>query len=612
MESTIADFAAISNETLQARDATRLKREKVVRKLLTRYEKVIFSFFREFGLPLKFREIVRAYILASDGNTVFEASYNELTDLLFKRSAARLRANTDTVTYHAKALQKWQANNKVVLVRVIEQGQKINHPDGSTEYQKTKYELVLLNELVKVLYNSPANKINARVKEAVSRMRAGYIPEEAKRQLPTKFKLERCRKTVFTKFGKAFEQAEEIRLNPVDYCQKLIFDLQATLDEIAAERAEKQRRERYISAFHAAANPSDSEVCENEGVEKDHIENTGNLSGNLPSDNRLFSPLYSYRRENIDAVESKVFINPKLNSDLEENPKLEAALHYARAGFPVFPLQHPIFEGGGVRCSCREWETCEKVGKHPRTWHGLKDAATDSEIINQWWRKWPNANVGLVTGRQSGVFVLDVDTAKGGGYSLDELQDAYGELPPTLTARTGSGGYHYVFRYPDVRLRNSTSLIAPGLDIKSDNGYIVAPPSLHPSGRCYEWDGVNTPILDAPGWLIAVILLAEEDAKAGENDNSVNAPDNLVPLVRTETVREGQEFNTANGKSRGRHDYLFRYASGLVMSHSREQVLARAQAKNLAACVPSLPYAEVVKLVGSAERYRPEQCRKAA
>src|SRR5688572_10522618 len=101
MVSTIAEFPASGNEIPQVQAAARLKREKAVRKLLTRYEKVIFSLFRELSLPLKFREIVRAYILASDGNTFFEASYNELTDLLFKHSAMRLQANRDTVRYHA-------------------------------------------------------------------------------------------------------------------------------------------------------------------------------------------------------------------------------------------------------------------------------------------------------------------------------------------------------------------------------------------------------------------------------------------------------------------------------------------------------------------------------
>jgi hypothetical protein len=107
MVSTVAELSASGNEIPQAQTAARLKREKAVRKLLTRYEKVIFSFFRELNLPLKFREIVRAYILASDGNTFFEASYNELTDLLFNRSAIRLQANRDRVRYNVTSFQEW-------------------------------------------------------------------------------------------------------------------------------------------------------------------------------------------------------------------------------------------------------------------------------------------------------------------------------------------------------------------------------------------------------------------------------------------------------------------------------------------------------------------------
>ena len=188
-----------------------------------------------------------------------------------------------------------------------------------------------------------------------------------------------------------------------------------------------------------------------------------------------------------------------------------AALHYALAGYPVFPLQNPIFMGDSVRCSCRDWQTCNKVGKHPRTRYGVKDATTDLETIRQWWQKWPNANIGIPTGKKSGIFVLDIDPKSGGHYSLEDLEDAYGELPGTLKQRTGSNGAHRIFRYPEVRIKNSTSEIGRGLDIRSDGGYIVAAPSLHASGNRYEWHGINTPIEDAPDWLIALILIAEEE-----------------------------------------------------------------------------------------------------
>src|SRR5262245_19457117 len=90
-------------------------------------------------------------------------------------------------------------------------------------------------------------------------------------------------------------------------------------------------------------------------------------------------------------------------------PLLTAALEYAARGWPVFPLHTPTASG----CSCRRRD-CDRIGKHPRTQHGLKDASTDPATIQRWWRMWSTANIGLVTGAVSGLVVLDEDTQKGG------------------------------------------------------------------------------------------------------------------------------------------------------------------------------------------------------
>jgi hypothetical protein len=109
-----------------------------------------------------------------------------------------------------------------------------------------------------------------------------------------------------------------------------------------------------------------------------------------------------------------------------------------------------VYENNFARCSCQAREKCTRQGKHPRTWHGLSDASNDLETIMGWWNKWPNANVGLITGKKSGNFVVDIDLNKGGEYSLNDLQDSYGELPSTLTAISGSGGRHLIFNYPST------------------------------------------------------------------------------------------------------------------------------------------------------------------
>ncbi|MGA9667972.1 MAG: bifunctional DNA primase/polymerase [Terracidiphilus sp.] len=176
-----------------------------------------------------------------------------------------------------------------------------------------------------------------------------------------------------------------------------------------------------------------------------------------------------------------------------------SALEYAARGWLVIPLHSPTACG----CSCRRAE-CESPGKHPRTAHGLKDASRDPAMIREWWNHWPDANIGIVTGPESGIFVLDVD-GKRGEESLIELERRYSSLPDTYTVRTGGGGLHLYFLWPEgADVRNSQSRIAPGLDIRGEGGYVVVPQSLHASGTRYEVN--ESAILPAPcpEWLLSL------------------------------------------------------------------------------------------------------------
>lgn len=162
---------------------------------------------------------------------------------------------------------------------------------------------------------------------------------------------------------------------------------------------------------------------------------------------------------------------------------VEAACLYARAGWPIFPLHNPV--NGG--CSCRR-SACRDRAKHPRTRHGFKDATTSEPQVASWWRRWPEANIGVVTGAASGLLVVDLDPAKGGFASWTEAcARSSSDEPITLRARTGSGGLHLYFRYPTgIAVRNKQG-IWPGVDIRGEGGYVVASPSLHISGGQYPW-----------------------------------------------------------------------------------------------------------------------------
>jgi hypothetical protein len=168
------------------------------------------------------------------------------------------------------------------------------------------------------------------------------------------------------------------------------------------------------------------------------------------------------------------------------------AVAYARAGHPVLPLHWPTSSG----CSCTRAD-CPSEGKHPLTGRGKDDATTDAETVADWWARWPKANIGLRPAE--GVVVLDVDAdARSGGVStmLAVLGD-HPPLPPTATALTGGGGLHLWFSCPGP-FRGE---LVRGVDLKASTGYVVAPPSLHASGRRYAWS-VQEPIAPAPAWLV--------------------------------------------------------------------------------------------------------------
>jgi hypothetical protein len=165
------------------------------------------------------------------------------------------------------------------------------------------------------------------------------------------------------------------------------------------------------------------------------------------------------------------------------------ALRYARGGLPVLPLHTPSRDG----CSCGN-PRCTSQGKHPRTAHGKDDATTDLATIEQWWRRWPDANVGVRP--PVGIVVLDVDPRHGGDVALAELEARHGRLPDTLTARTGGGGWHYWYAYGG----RAKGTLCPGVDVKTHSGYLVASPSIHSSGRRYEWYREMRTV-PAPGWV---------------------------------------------------------------------------------------------------------------
>jgi hypothetical protein len=243
---------------------------------------------------------------------------------------------------------------------------------------------------------------------------------------------------------------------------------------------------------------------------------------------------------------------------------LRAALWYAAQGLPVFPLR--------------------PRAKEPLTEHGFQDATTEQARIAAWWRQWPDANIGLPTGGASGLLVLDIDPRNGGDASLAEMTAAHGPLPETAVQHTGGGGQHFVFRLCEQPIR--CGMLARGIDIKADGGYIVVAPSVHPSGNAYRWNGTGgakallNPVA-APAWLLERLT---------------------VPAPRPAAGGDGWEKWGEGERNAG----LTSLAGSMRRRGMSQSAIAAALLEeNRKRCEPPLRDGEVRRIAGSVARYAP-------
>lgn len=166
--------------------------------------------------------------------------------------------------------------------------------------------------------------------------------------------------------------------------------------------------------------------------------------------------------------------SPDRDDGVDPGRLLAAALGYAAAGIAVMPLHTPRPRG----CTCTAGPQCGSAGKHPWLRHGLHEASTDPRQVRAWWGRWPDANIGLATG--DGLDVCDVDTPD----ALRRLLDLLDVIRPAgPLVRTGHGWHLW---YASSGLPNRVGVIA-GVDWRGTGGLVVAPPSLHATGRRYRF-----------------------------------------------------------------------------------------------------------------------------
>lgn len=191
-----------------------------------------------------------------------------------------------------------------------------------------------------------------------------------------------------------------------------------------------------------------------------------------------------------------------------------AALQYAERGWHVLPIYPAI----GATCGCGV-PTCATPGKHPigaLVNRGLHNASAFSAHITNWWTQWPDANIAIRTGSASNLVVIDLDDRPNDGRegmaTWRRLVTAYnyGQSPETVEAITGGGGRHlYFIAPPGVLIVSSKDHLGPGVEVKAEGGYVVAPPSTHISGRAYTWEASSHPddieVAPLPDWLLALL-----------------------------------------------------------------------------------------------------------
>ena len=244
-----------------------------------------------------------------------------------------------------------------------------------------------------------------------------------------------------------------------------------------------------------------------------------------------------------------------------------AAVWYCEHGFAIFPLK--------------------PRSKVPATVHGMNDWFDDPESARELWGKFPDYNIGIVCGAPShGLLVLDLDVSdeKDGRKTLATWERSRGNLPETAMAITGGGGRHYLYRTSRTNIRPSANHDL-GVDVRCDGSYIVAPPSVHPSGSLYEWweSPKDTPVATADDSVMDFLDYVQRNGGHDE-DKPV-----FTRFELPARIRKGE-----------RNDVLFRYGRSLRGQGYPDAIIeSLLRDANNERCDESIPTGELMKLVES-------------
>ncbi|TET32867.1 MAG: DUF3987 domain-containing protein [Planctomycetota bacterium] len=264
-----------------------------------------------------------------------------------------------------------------------------------------------------------------------------------------------------------------------------------------------------------------------------------------------------------------------------KNQLLNAAIHYAELEYPVFP--------------------CAPGGKVPITKHGFKDATTDIEQIETWWRQRPDANIGITT---TGLVVIDVDGADNPWLAGDP--DMCADLAQGALSFTPGGGRHHIFRQPESKNWGNTSgKLAPKIDTRGNGGYIIVPPSViddkaYTWAETYELDESPEQLPEPPAWLAELLDNGPHLCSQRPRD---------APTVAPCSPQGEDSAATGNIIPSGQRNATLARLAGAMrrVGMGYAEIRAALAQTNADRCKPPMSMREVDKISASICRYEPDQ-----
>lgn len=223
---------------------------------------ILSGLFRKLGLKPNQCELIRAFISVSKGETNFEVSHAELAQILFNDNSTKFKANKEKVSYWLETLQEWQEENGLELIRVVEKGHREVTANGRFAFPKTKYQFVMLGEIVKLLHSTQEG-LESDIESAVSRLREQYIPSEKPKPYHPNHLRKKAKNTILTLVKNIFNYAIQVEENPVESCQDVLNDAWEKLNAMEGEWSEQQNRQKRIAEFETLLNENDA--VEDEG-----------------------------------------------------------------------------------------------------------------------------------------------------------------------------------------------------------------------------------------------------------------------------------------------------------------------------------------------------------